>query len=793
MIENYITETDILDEAKENFLVYAEEVLTDRAIPSVEDGLLSSQRKILWTMEDPLKMNAKSKTKKSQSIVGSTLSTSYFHGDAACYGVLSKMAQSYLMRYPLIDGQGNLGTQADNSMVSAPRYTEARPSVYTDLMMNDFKKDVVPLKETYNNEYMEPVILPSLFPNAICNGRQAIGISMAHNSMCHNLTEACNAIIKYLEQGSLTIDELLEIMPGPDFPLSQTVINKDDVREAYRTGRSKTSLKLRGDYKIEGNKIIFTTIPYRTYRNKITEQFEKNIDAFDEVFRDFNDESSLGQNRLIFTLKDGVSADRAVKMLFDLTDLQTTVSYNMNFIVNGTPKLCSMLDLIKYYCEHQEQVLINATKFDREKAAKRAHILEGLIAAVDKIDEVIALIKQAESRAEAAAALIKLLAIDDVQAKAILDMKLGNLTRIDKQELVNELEEKRKFITECDKILSDKSLRDRMLIERVTKLRDTYGDARRTTLLQLAAEPKVKKEVPVKEPEDVVVLITNTGAAKRVARKSFKVQKRNTVGVKTNGDIIAFSAGTNTADTLLVFTTKGKMYRLLVEKIPEGSNTSNGTFLSNLIEFDKDESPVAYTTVNLDTPNKYLFFATKNGVVKKVPIDEYLNTKRSGVIAISFKDGDELATATFIDKEDIMLVTKNGMTIRFQTDGMPISSRTAQGVKGMNVNEGDSVIAVLPLTNCGEHTCLAVVSSSGQGKKVPLSEFTTQNRGGKGVSCYKGELAGATLVADDNSILITGNKSSIVISSNELPSLGRASAGNIVIKNNDKVISISRI
>lgn len=793
MIENYITETDVLDEAKENFLVYAEEVLTDRAIPSVEDGLLSSQRKILWTMEDPLKMNSKGKTKKSQSIVGSTLSTSYFHGDAACYGVLSKMAQNYLMRYPLIDGQGNLGTQADNSMVSAPRYTEARPSIYTDLMMNDFKKDVVPLKETYNNEYMEPVILPSLFPNAICNGRQAIGISMAHNSMCHNLTEACNAIIKYLEQGSLTIDELLEIMPGPDFPLSQTVINKDDVREAYRTGRSKTSLKLRGDYKIEGNKIIFTTIPYRTYRNKITEQFEKNIDAFDEVFRDFNDESSLGQNRLIFTLKDGVSADRAVKMLFDLTDLQTTVSYNMNFIVNGTPKLCSMLDLIKYYCEHQERVLINSTKFDREKAAKRAHILEGLIAAVDKIDEVIALIKQAESRAEAAAALIKLLSIDDVQAKAILDMKLGNLTRIDKQELVNELEEKRKFIAECDKILSDKSLRDRMLIERVTKLRNTYGDARRTTLLQLAAEPKAKKEVPVKEPEDVVVLITNNGSAKRIARKSFKVQKRNTVGVKTNGDIIAFSAGTNTADTLLVFTTKGKMYRLLVEKIPEGSNTSNGTFLSNLIEFDKDESPVAYTTVNLDTPNKYLFFATKNGVVKKVPIEEYLNTKRSGVIAISFKDGDELATATFINKEDVMLVTKNGMTIRFQTDGMPVSSRTAQGVKGMNVNEGDSVIAVLPLVNYGEHTCLAVVSSSGQGKKVPLSEFTTQNRGGKGVSCYKGELAGATLVADDNSILITGNKSSIVISSNELPSLGRVSAGNIVIKNNDKVISISRI
>ena len=790
MIENFITERDVLEEAKDNFLVYAEEVLTDRAIPSVEDGLLSSQRKILWTMEDPLKMSAKGKTKKSQSIVGSTLSTSYFHGDAACYGVLSKMAQTYLMRYPLIDGQGNLGTQADNSMVSAPRYTEAKPSVYTDLMMTDFKKDVVPLKETYNNEYMEPVVLPGLFPNAICNGRQAIGISMAHNSMCHNLTEACNAIIKYLEQGSLTVDELLEIMPGPDFPLSQTVINKDAVREAFATGKSRTSLKLRGDFHVDGNKIIFTTIPYRTYRNKITEQFNKNIDVFSEVFTDFNDESKLGQNKLIFTLKPGIAPDRAVALLFDLTDLQTSVSYNMNFIVNGTPKLCSMIDLIKYYCEHQEQVLIKATEFDKEKAVKRAHILEGLIAAVDKIDEVIALIKQSESRAEAAAGLIKLLSIDDIQAKAILDMKLGNLTRIDKQELVNELKEKREFIAKCDKILNDKVVRAQVLIGRVTTLRNTYGDARRTRLEQFKIEPKVKKEAPMKEPEDVVVLITNNGAAKRVARKSFKVQKRNTTGVKTNGDITAFSVSTNTIDSLLVFTTKGKMYRLLVEKIPEGSNTSNGTFLSNLIDFDKDESPIAYATVNTDTANKYLFFATKNGIVKKVPIEEYLNTKRSGVLAIAFKDGDELASVTFIEQEEMMLVTKNGMVIRFPTATMPISSRIAQGVKGMGLNDTDTVLAALPITD--SESSLAIVSTTGKGKRTKLSEFTSQNRGGKGVACYKEQVAGAALITDKDNLLISGNKSSVVIAATDIPQLGRSTTGNALIKNNDAVVSIAK-
>lgn len=787
---NLITEVDILDEARDNFLTYAAEVLTDRAIPTAEDGLLSGQRKILWTMEDYLKMDSKSKTKKCNAIVGSTLATSYFHGDAACYGSLCKMGQEYLMRYPLISKKGNFGSQEENGTEASSRYTEGKPSIFADLMMTDFKKNVVPVKETYNGEFMEPVMLPGLFPNAICNGRQAIGISMAHNSAPHNLTEACNAIIKFIQEGSLTIDELLEIMPGPDFPLGNVVINRQDVRKAFETGRSTVSLKVRGDYIIEGQKIIFTSIPYRTYRKKIKAQVSE-LPNLDELFDDFTDESNLGENKLIFTVKKGVSFDAALKALFASTDLQSTISYNMNFIVNGTPKLCSMIDLIKFYAQHQEQVLIKATEFDREKAAKRAHVLRGLIAAVDKIDEVIALIKGSDSRAEASAGLIKLLSIDEVQAKAILDMKLGNLTRIDKQELVNELKEKEEFIAKCDQILSDKSLRDRLLVERVTKLRDAYGDARRTKLEQFAAEPKAKKETPVKEPEDVVILISNTGAIKRVARKSFRVQKRNTAGVKTNGDITAYSCSTNTADSLLVFTTKGKMYRLLVEKIPEGSNTSTGVSLSNLIEFGKDEVPIAYTTVNLDTTNSYLFFVTKNGIVKKVPVSEYSNTKRSGILAISFKEEDSLASAALIKQEDMMLVTKNGMVIKFPTKEMPISSRTAQGVKGMNLNEGDQVLTALPISPAA--SSLAIVSVDGQGKKTPLEEFALQNRGGKGVSCYKGEVAGAALVSDEDNLLITGNKTSIVISANDLPSLGRTSIGNKVLKNNDTILSISKI
>lgn len=784
-----ITEVDILDEAKDNFLTYAEEVLTDRAIPAAEDGLLSAQRKILWTMEDYLKMDNKSKTKKCNAIIGSTLATSYFHGDIACYGVLRKMAQEFLMRYPLVTGQGQLGTQENNDMFSSSRYTEAKPSKFTDLMMNDFSKNVVPTKETYNGEFQEPIVLPSLFPNAICNGRQAIGISMAHNSAPHNLTEVCNAAIALIEKGELTIDEVLSYIPGPDFPLGGTVLNIKDVRTAFASGKSNISLKIQGDYEIDGQDIVFTSIPYRTYRNKIKEQIEKNIDVLSELIDDFDDESNIGQNKLVFHVKDGVSVSKALNKLFLLTDLQSTLSYNMNYIVNGTPKLCSMVDLLHAYVDHQEEVLVNATTFDKEKAEARAHILEGLIAAVDKIDEVIALIKQSAGRADARTKLMDFLSVDEVQANAILDMKLGKLTRIDKEELVNELKEKKEFIAKCIEILTNKEVRNKVLISKITQLRDTYGDARRTKLLNTDI-PKQEKEVVVVEPKDCVVVVTKKNTIKRIDAKNFKAQKRNTTGVKT-GDIVLFSQKTNTQDTLMVFSSKGKMYRVLVDNIPEGTNASNGTPISTLIEFENGEKPMAFTTMTRDTDKKFIFFATKNGTIKKVPIDEYDKMKRTGIIAISFKDGDELADVTFINQEQMLLVTKNGMVIRFGTTEMPISSRTAQGVKGMKLNDGDSIIAALPIVDPVDY--LAIVSKNGLGKKMQIDELTLQNRGGKGLLCYKGEIAGAEIIKESDNLLINGDKSSIVISGKDIPTLGRISMGNIMLKNNGQVISITQV
>ena len=794
--ENFITEIDIIEESKQCFLTYSEEVLTDRAIPAVEDGLLSAQRKILWTMEDYLKMDSKSKTKKCNAIVGSTLATSYFHGDASCYGVLCKMSQEFLMRYPLISGQGSLGTQESNDMVASSRYTEAKPSKYTDLMMTDYKKKVIPEKETYNGEFMEPVVLPGLFPNALCNGRQAIGISMAHNSLPNNLTEVCNAAIHFIEkQGEITLEELMKDIPGPDFPLGGQVINIKDVKTAYATGKSNISLKVRGDYEIDGKKIIFTSIPYRTYRNKIKEQINNNIEELEKSIVDFDDESGVGQNRLVFTVKDEGCIQTALTKLFALTDLQTSLSYNMNFIVNGTPKLCSLYDLIKYYIQHQENVLLNATRFDKDKAEKRLHILKGLIIAIDKIDEAINLIKTSENKNAARIGLMSLLNVDEIQADAILDMKLAKLTRIDKNELIQEKEEKEIFIEECNRIINEKEYRDTIMIKNIAFLRDLYGDARRTKLDNVSVE-KEEKEIEFVEPEKCVVVLTESGLVKRIPAASFKTQRRNGKGVKTQDDITSMVIRTNTIDSLMIFTNKGKMYRLLVNDIPEGTNVSKGQSIKSLITMDINEQPTVIYSIYRDTDAKFVLFTTKNGIVKKTPLDEYIKTqKRTGIAAINIREDDELVSVNLIKDENILFVTSGGYSMRIKAEDISISSRVAIGYKGIALHPDDSVVAALPIRN--NEDSLAIFSTNGMGKKFPVSECPVQNRGGKGLICYKptnssGPIAAATLISDEDNILICGDKTSLCISATEIPSLGRVSIGNQLIKGSS-IVSVSKV
>ena len=795
-MENYITEIDILQESKDCFLTYATEVLTDRAIPAAEDGLLSSQRKIIWTMSDYLKMDSKGKTKKCNGIVGSTLATSYFHGDSSCYGVLCKMSQKYLMRYPLIDGQGSLGTQEDNDLFASSRYTEAKPSIYADLMMTDFKKHPVPLKETYNGEFMEPVVLPSLFPNALCNGRQAIGISMAHSSAPHNLSEVCDAIVAYLDNSSLTIDDIMKHIKGPDFPLGGVIINQKDIKAAFATGKSSTSLKVRGDYEVDGNKVIFTTIPYRTYRNKIKEQLEKNVDEFEKVLDDFNDESNLGVNRLVFYAKPG-QVPTLLNKLFKFTDLQTTISYNMNYIVNGTPKLCSIKDLIKAYVVHQNDVMINIAKTDLEKAKAREHVIEGLLIAIKDIDTAIKLIRNSEDKEEARKQLISHFKLTETQANAVLDMKLAKLTKLDKDDLLKELEEVRLAIVNFTRTIEEEEYRTLILKEKIADLKQKYGDARRTVITQIDDLTTEEKEIEFVEPEKCVVVLTESGYIKRIPATSFRTQKRNGKGVKTQDDITTMVLRTNTIDSLMVFTDQGRMYRLLVNDIPVGTNVSKGQLVNALITMEPNERPVIIYSIYRDTDAKYVFFTTKNGTVKKTSLEEYVNTKKkTGVTAINLREGDSLASVCLVKDEDMILLTKNGMGIRFKSNDVGATSRATIGIKGMNFKDDDEVVVAMPVRHKGDD--LAIFSSVGTGKRFPVSELPTQNRGGKGLICHKvsaaaGTIAAAALVSDDDSLLLCGDKTGICVAATEIPSLGRAALGNQMMKGNSILMSASKV
>lgn len=778
-----ITDIDILDESKDCFLIYSEEVLTDRAIPAAEDGLLSAQRKILWTMEDYLKMTNVGKTKKCNAIVGSTLMTSYFHGDQACYGVLCKMSQPYLMRYPLITGQGSLGTQENNDMVASSRYTEAKPSKFTDLMMEGFNKKPIPLKETYNGEFMEPVILPSLFPNALCNGRQTIAIGISHGSLPHNLSEVCDGIIAYLKNNDITVDELMTYIPGPDFPLGNVVINKNDIRNAFITGKSDKSLKVRGDYTIKGYDIIFTSIPYRTYRNKIKEQLNNNIDTFEKFIDDFDDESSEGNNKLVFHAKPGC-VSQALNSLFELTDLQSTVSYNMNYIVNGTPKLCSLKQLIEAYTIHQHNVIINIAKYDKEKAEARAHILEGLLIALKDINKAIELIKASENKDTAKKALIDYFHLDDIQATAVLDMKLSRLTKLDGNELIKELEEKRAIIKNCNLLINDKEYRTNHLIKLITDMKAKYGDKRRTVLSQLETPKGEEKELVYVAPEECVVIMTAGGLVKKIPKSAFKAQNRGGKGVKTQDDITLAAIRTNNIDNLLIFSDKGKIYRLLVDKIPTGTNTSKGTPIGTLIKMPDDESVAAVYSQYRGTDMKYLFIATKNGQIKKTALTEFMTSRGNGSPCIKLKDDDDIAAVTLMNDEQLLLITEQGMIIRINSDITP-TGKTAMGVKGIGLKEGDKLAVALPIRDNADD--LAIFSSKGLGKRVALNEFTTQGRGGKGVLVYKvspeyGTVAAAQLVNDNDIVLAIGDKTSICINGSAISKGSRTAIGTLIIK-----------
>lgn len=657
-----IINIDILDESHNCFLDYAKEVLEDRACPSAEDGLLRVHRELIWTMKEVLKMDKNSQYKKSASIVGTTLATSYFHGDSSCYGAMCKLSLPFLMRYPLVDGKGSLGTQESNDMQAASRYTNARPSIYSDLMMIDYKKNAVEVKPTYNNEYMEPVVLPALFPNAICNGRQAIGVSMAHNSMPHNLTEVCNALISYIDNnGKMTVEDIMKYIKGPDFPLGGTIINAKDIKKAYETGKSTTSLKIRADYEIKDRNIIFTSIPYRTVRSSIREQINKNIDEISEYIEDFNDESNTGNNRLVFTILKSVNIEDAIEILFKNTDLQTTCSFNMNYIINGSPKLCSMLDLLKAYIEHQNDVLIRTNSFDKEKNEKRLHILNGLLIALSSIDEVIETIKKSLDKNDARSKLINKFSIDEIQANAILDMKLSRLTKLDEMDLKKEIDEKIKSIEEETRIIEEEAYRNSVLKNMIIDMRDKYGDERRTKI----ADIEVKKVVMKKENKDIIIAIDgiNIKTVKTVNAKG------RTYKTKSNSKIIAFCDD-------------GMAYRCSAEEI-KSTNT-------NIKNITKAKGNIL--AISVADSEDLVYHTTKNGMIKISKVSDFNSTRNGSVSAIKLSDDDKVVAIDVGNFISCYQETNNGIKGILDITDLKTQGKATKGVKGLKLKDDESII-----------------------------------------------------------------------------------------------------
>ena len=789
-----ILKTPIIEEVEQSFLDYSLSVITDRAIPSAEDGLKPVVRRILWDMWDKGYKNDKKFVKCAQP-VGDTMGRFHPHGDSSIYGALVGISQPWNMRYPLITFHGNNGSR-DGDEPAAYRYTECKLSKIGEEILRDIKKNTVDWNSAYTEEEEEPVYLPGIIPNLLVNGTTGIAVAMACSFAPHNLNEIMDACIKVLNEPDVKVKDLLNIVNGPDFPTGGLLINKDELATAYTTGKGRA--RVRAEYKIETkngkDSIVYTSIPYKVSKESLIEDIDKLCEEKKiEGIVSIRDESGNGEVRFVVELAKGVSSAPIIAKLFKFTRLEDTYSFNQVALVNKEPRLLNLKQLIEVYLEHQKDVLKRATQFDLEKVKARIHILEGLILALENIDNVIALIKQSNSPSEAVSKLMTTYHLTEIQGKAIVDMKLSRLTKLEKIELETEKQEKVKEAERLESILKNPIPE----LERIfNEIKTKYGDSRRTTITQIAEETKEEKEIAFVEPEKCVVVLTEGGCIKRIPTTSYRTQKRNGKGIKTQDDITNMILRTNTIDSLMIFTDRGKMYRLLVNDIPVGTNVSVGQSIKSLVAMDTDENPAVIYSIYRDTDAKYVFFTTKNGLVKKTTLEEYIKTKKkTGIAAISIKEGDELVSVCLVKDEPMILLTKNGYGIKFSSMEIGATSRATSGVKGITINPDDEVIAALPLRH--DTDAIAIISETGLGKKFSSSELPMQKRAGKGLICYKptnstGFVADGALISDEDNILIIGDKSSICVSATEIPELSRASIGNQIIKNN-KVKSISKV
>ena len=777
---------DVRNELSTNFIEYAVAVNTDRALPDAKSGLKPVAKRILWSAYEQGRLSSKPHV-KSARIVGDCMAAYHPHGDSSIYGALVRLSQDWVLRYPLIDWHGSNGNIAGDGPAAA-RYTEARLSkIAEDGLLAGLKKKNVDFIDNYDETLDEPVTLPAIFPNLLCNPNSGIGVAMACNWLPHNLNEVAAAIYDYM-------DGKEPMIPGPDFPTGGIVINSKDIPMIIKTGHG--SVKVRGKYKIEKSNIVFYEIPYGTTIEGLLSEIgkvcdEKEIEGISEI----RDESNKKGIRIVIECEKNVLPEAIINKLYSKTNLQTSISYNQVALIDKTPTQLGLKDCCKIYVDHNIDCLIKEMNFDLDKAKARLHIVEGLLIALEDIDNVIALIKKSADSGAAKVSLMEKYKLDEIQAKSILAMRLSSLAHMEKVELENEKKELVDKIADIEDIISNKARQLSMIKDRLSAIVKKYGDARRTELTHIELKPE-EKEIAEVIPEDVVVVATTTGTIKKVPKASFKVQRRGGKGIKAKGDPVLDIIKTNTVDTLMFFTDKGKMYRTIVDNVPTGTNATKGTLISDIIKIADDEKVIAVTSLHRTSMPKYAIFITKNGLFKKTYLEEYMKTKRNaGIAAMTVREGDSVVDIIFMDEEDMVIITKDGMSIRFTTSDINSVGRIAQGVKAIKLNDGDEVIAALPVHK--ETDSVAVFSENGVGKKTSLKEYPVQGRGGKGTITYKpnassGHLVSAKMISDEDNLLIIGNYSSICISAKEIPEIGKTGVGNILLKNN-RITSVEKI
>ncbi len=801
-----IHEVDLKETMETSYIDYAMSVIASRALPDVRDGLKPVQRRVLYSMVE-LNNGPDKPHRKCARIVGDTMGKFHPHGDSSIYGALVNMAQEWNTRYPLVDGHGNFGSE-DGDGAAAMRYTEARLSKISMEMVADINKDTVEFTPNFDETEKEPSVLPSRYPNLLVNGTSGIAVGMATNIPPHNLTETINAIVKIIDNKvqknrDTTIEEIMEIIKGPDFPTGATILGRKDIEQAYRTGRGKIKTRAVSEIETMDNgksRIIVTELPYMVNKAKLVEKIaslvkEKKVDGI----TDLRDESDQDGTRVVIEVRRDANANVILNQLYKHTQLQDSFGVIMLALVNGEPKVLNLLQMLDEYLKHQKDVVTRRTKFELNKAEERAHIIKGLLIALDNIDEVIKIIRGSRTTADAKNNLIERFGLSDAQSQAIVDMRLRQLTGLAREDLEAEYAELMAKIDYLKSILADENKLLTVIKEEMEIVRDKFGDERRTKIGINVGDLSDEDLIP---EEDTVVAMTNLGYIKRMTVDNFKSQNRGGKGIKgmqtIDNDFMKDMFMVSTHDYILFLTNTGRIYKLKCYEIPEAGRTARGMAIVNLLQLQPGEKISAMVQMREFEEDKYLIMATKNGIVKKTPVSAYTNIRKSGIQAITLREDDELIDVMISDNSDnIMLITKNGQGIKFRETDVRETGRSAMGVRGIELNLGDEVIS-MQLESQGE--CILIVSANGMGKRTPFSDFKLQNRGGKGVKCYKitektGEVIGAKAVNNGNEIMMITNEGIIIrMFVDDISILGRVTLGvKLMNTGNDNDIVVASI